>query len=325
MIDPRLDLDRDLIALESVESYTRKKGLRPINTGYPIDAIIQENSVKSELYSRIAERMPTYAVYILSSDFENDDRAKGLFKALTNHSLQPEFIDILLQSLDQRRDPDTPKARAAVGALLIDIVVHYTAEKTAELMKAEAVSDDKKKKDKKEEKTIEKIDESVNAATEHIRRAAVILLEGVVDEIRSVCAGLKDHEALLIAGCVSIGGRSAIRKILKMDCPVTAEVFDIVKHDKQVFESILNEALHLEKADYTKRTTNQNTFLESLERYVYKTINSLENPQMIYQFLVYVYGSQKPENTQKYLIQLKDCGTTYSYLYSVAKQLFIKD
>jgi hypothetical protein len=110
-----------------------------------------------------------------------------------------------------------------------------------------------------------------------------------------------------------------------MDCPVTADVFNIVRRDTQVFESIIRSALKLEAEQYAKRTTNQKLFIESLERWIYTTINEIENPQKILSFLVSVYGSIKPQGTQKYLIQIKDCGTTYGYLYAAAKQLIIKD
>lgn len=323
MIDARLDLNRDTIVLESVESYMRKKGVT--SSSYPIGAVTQENVFKNELYSRIAERMPTYAVYIMGSDYDNDRRAQGLFKAITQHSLHPEFISILLQSLDQRHDPDAPKARAAVGALLIDIVTRYTAEQCN--IKTTSVPDDGKKKDKKkdEETAVEKIDPKIAEVTEPARRAARLLLQNLADEVKNVCAELEDHEALLIAGCIATGGPGAIKKIISMDCPVTADVFNIIRRDTQVFESLIRSALKLEAEHYAKRTTNQKLFIESLERWIYTSINEIGNPTTILQFLISVYGSIKPQGTQKYLIQIKDCGTTYGYLLAAAKQIIIKD
>lgn len=325
MIDARLDPTRDTIALESVESYMRKKGVTP--SSYPMEAVTQETVFKNELYSRIAERMPNYAVYIMGADYDNDTRAQGLFKALTQHALHPEFISILLQSLDQRHDPDAPKARAAVGALLVDIVTRYCEEQCKP--KVVMLEEDDKKKGKKKDEAAEPaadvIDAKVAEKVEPARRAARLLLQNLADEVKNVCAGLEEYEALLIAGCIATGGPCAIKKIIAMDCPVTADVFNIVRRDTPVFESIIRSALKLEAEQYAKKTTNQKLFIESLERWIYTTINEIENPQKILSFLVSVYGSIKPQGTQKYLIQIKDCGTTYGYLYAAAKQLIIKD
>ena len=140
-----------------------------------------------------------------------------------------------------------------------------------------------------------------------------------------MCAELEDYQALLIAGCIATGGDGAVKKIIAMDYPVTAEVFNIVIRDREVFDSILRASLRLEAEKYTKLTANQKSFIESLKRWVFTSINNLSDPQAICQFLISVYGSAKPVGTQKYLIQIKDCPTSYGYLLSVARQLIVKE
>ena len=315
MIDPRIDYERDAIALESVESFKKKKGVStPMSA---MDAVTQDVVFKNELYSKIAERMPTYALNLMGTDYTENKFLQGLFAALTQHSLSPEFIAILLQSLEQRHDPDAPKARAVVGALLVDIVTRYTADHSNI-----TISNDEKKKKKDED---EKISPEVASATAEAKRAAHLLLGELSNDVKSVCAELEDHQALLIAGCIATGGAEAVKKIIAMDYPVTAEVFNIVIRDREVFDSILRASLLLEAEKYTKLTANQKTFIESLKRWVFTTINSLADPQAICQFLISTYGSAKPTDTKKYLIQIKDCPTSYGYLLAVARQLIVKE
>lgn len=316
MIDTRLDYDRDRIVLESPESFKKKKGIYP--AANPADAINQDIVFKNELYSRIAERMPAYALNILSPDNEDNGFVKALGEAITQHIIDPAFISILLQSLEQRHDPDAPKARGVVGALLIDLVTDYIAKGSSEKAKT---SDDSDKKKKKEEDTI---DEKLHADTAEARRAAHILLDDLSREVKDVCAELEDHEALLIAGCIAVGGPIALKRIIAMDYPVTADVFNIVMYDNEVYQSLIIAALRLEADKYTKISANQKAFIESLKRWVFTNLNNLTNPHLIYDKLVAAYGSQKPENTKKYLIQVMDCGTSYGYLLSVARQLIVK-
>ena len=314
MIDSRLNYD-DMIALESVESFMQKKGVR--STGYPIDSITQESVFKNELYSKIAERMPKYAVLILSSsDSENNDVIKGLTAALTQHVLHPEFIDILMKCLDERRDPDAGRAKAVVGALLVDIALNYVVSKRKEL---EASEDKKSKKDKTENGVTKETENLIDPA----RKAAYLLLGSLLKEVQNVCGDLKDHDALVVAGAIAMGGSGAITKLISMDLPITAEVYEIIRFDEPVFDSIIRAALLLRADKFTKLTDNQKNFIDSLKRWIYKSINDLNNPQKIYQLLLSTYGSAKPQKTEELLIQLKDAGTSYGYLYSVARQMFV--
>lgn len=314
MIDTRLDYDRDRIVLESPESFKKKKGITP--AANPMDAINQDIVFKNELYSRIAERMPVYALNILSPENEENGFVKALGEAITQHIIDPAFISILLQSLEQRHDPDAPKARGVVGALLIDLVTDYISKGSRT-----KTADDGDKKKKKED---DSIDEKLHADTAEARRAAHILLDDLSKEVKDVCAELEDHEALLIAGCIAVGGPVALKRIIAMDYPVTADVFNIVMHDNEVYQSLIIEALRLEADKYTKVSANQKAFIESLKRWVFTNLNNLTNPHQICDKLVLAYGSQKPENTKKYLIQVMDCGTSYGYLLSVARQLIVK-
>lgn len=318
MIDTRLDYDKDSIVLESPESFKRKKGL--VTSANPMDAFTQDMVFKNELYSRIAERMPTYALNILDPLHEDESFVKALSEALTfHHCMDPAFISILLQSLEQRHDPDAPKARAVVGALLIDVVTRYTA-KMSQPLTVDADADKKKKK----EDSDAKISKEVADATAEARRAAHLLLGDLADQVKDTCAELEDHEALLIAGCIAVGGPLAVKRIIAMDYPVTAEVFNIVIRDNEVYNSLIIETLRLEAEKYQKLTTNQKAFIESLKRWVFSSLNNLSNPQLIFQMLTAAYRSVKPEDTSKYLIQVKECGTAYGYLLSVARQLIVK-
>lgn len=319
MIIPKLDLKRDALILDSVESYMQKCGVK-LSTD-PSDRINQIAAFRSNLYSKDVERMPVYAAYLLSTDnYETDGYAKGLYDAITHHVLDPEFINVLLEFLDRRTGNDAPKERLFVGALLIDIVLHFIHEHEKP---KDAPSDSKKKsKDKDKDEELALSDEDYRLI-EPARNAALLLVGNIAKDVQGVCAELPDELAVIVGAAISVGGKSAIMKLLSLDIPITADVFDIVSDDREVFNSIMKEALLLEKADFTKVTENQKVFLDSLKRYVFTSLNAIENPQRIYQFLIFAYGTQSPE-IQKYLIPVNVCGPSYGYLHLVAKQFNTK-
>ena len=319
MIIPKLDLKRDALILDSVESYMQKCGVK-LSTD-PSDRINQIAAFRSNLYSKDVERMPVYAAYLLSTDnYETDGYAKGLYDAITHHVLDPEFINVLLEFLDRRTGNDAPKERLFVGALLIDIVLHFIHEHEKP---KDAPSDSKKKsKDKDKDEELILSDEDYRLI-EPARNAALLLVGNIAKDVQGVCAELPDELAVIVGAAISVGGKSAIMKLLSLDIPITADVFDIVSDDREVFNSIMKEALLLEKADFTKVTENQKVFLDSLKRYVFTSLNAIENPQRIYQFLIFAYGTQNPD-IQKYLIPVNVCGPSYGYLHLVAKQFNTK-
>lgn len=319
MIIPKLDLKRDALILDSVESYMQKCGVK-LSTD-PSDRINQIAAFRSNLYSKDVERMPVYAAYLLSTDnYETDGYAKGLYDAITHHVLDPEFINVLLEFLDRRTGTDAPKERLFVGALLIDIVLHFIHEHEKP---KDAPSDSKKKsKDKDKDEELALSDEDYRLI-EPARNAALLLVGNIAKDVQGVCAELPDELAVIVGAAISVGGKSAIMKLLSLDIPITADVFDIVSDDREVFNSIMKEALLLEKADFTKVTENQKVFLDSLKRYVFTSLNAIENPQRIYQFLIFAYGTQSPD-IQKYLIPVNVCGPSYGYLHLVAKQFNTK-
>lgn len=320
MIIPKLDLNRDKLILDSVESFMQKSGVKLATD--PSDRINQIAQFKSHLYSKDVERMPVYAMYLLSTtDYESDGYAKGMYEAISHHVLDPEFIDVLLEFLDKRRGPDAHKERLLVGALLVDIILHFV-DKHAKPVKVE--KKDKKGKVNEESTTDVELSEEDRRLIEPAKRASMILTEDISKEVKEICAEIPDELATVIGAIITIGGKSAIMKILSLDVPITADVFNIVINDREVINSIIKEALLLEKEDFTKLTDNQKIFMDSLKRYVYNSLNAIESPQQIYQFLVYAYGTQTPDKIQKYLIQVNDCGPSYGYLHSVAKQFNIK-
>lgn len=320
MIIPKIDLNRDSIILDSVESYMKKCGAKLASD--PADRINQIAQFKSNLYSKDVERMPVYALYLLSTtNYETDSYAKGMYEAISHHVLDPEFITVLMEYLDNRRGVDAPKERTLVGALLIEIVLDFYS-KHAKPVKVE--KKDKKGKVIEETTTDVELSEEDRRVIEPAKRASMILTDGVSNAVKEICAEIPDELATVIGAVVSVGGKSAIMKILSLDVAITADVFNIALNDREVINSIIKEALLLEKEDFTKLTENQQTFMDSLKRYVFKSLNAIENPQRIYQFLVYAYGTQNPDKPQKYIINLNDCGPSYGYLHSVVKQFNIK-
>lgn len=322
MIIPKIDLNRDALILDSVESYMQKCGVKL--AADPSDRINQIAAFRSNLYSKDVERMPTYALYLLSTtDYESDGYAKGMYEAISHHVLDPEFIEVLLEYLDTRRGPDAPKEKLFVGALLVDIVLHFVHDHTKPKT-AEKTTDKKKGKEKDNDEDASLISDEDARLIEPARRAVKLLTADIASRVQEVCAELPDELAIVVGAAISIGGKSAIMKLISLDIPITADIFNIVIKDREVFNSIMKEILLLEKDELTKLTENQKTFVESLKRYVYTNLNAIENPQKIYQFLVYAYGTQAPDKMQKYYIQVNDCGPSYGYLHLVAKQFNIK-
>lgn len=308
------------IVLHSVQSYMDARRI-PKSTS-PTDNIIQENVYRQQLYSEIAEFMPTYAYHILSHTGDDDPFSKGIREALIHHIQDREFIDITLQYLNGLRDTDAPKQRAMVGSLLTDLILRYMNT----IPKAE---DDGKKKDKKDSKKEElsEAEQTALAIIEPARIAAANLLGGLTRTIQEACPELSDNDAIFIGGCMLMGtslhpNTACIKNIYDANIPVTADIFNIVRDDSETFEAILSGALLLEASAFQKTGANQKAFIDSLKRWVYSTLDMVTDPVKLHTFLVRVYQSVQLD-VQTKLIKLNECGPTYPYLLNVAKQLIV--
>jgi hypothetical protein len=301
----------DTVILESLDSYLAKKGMPPHVT--PEQMIIIKDQMRYQLYSDIVQRVPRIASYILHANMDIDDNAQGLFKALYHHCMDPKFIELLLMYLDRRQDADE---KSVTGALLVKIFTTYL-DKEMERRKS-ATTETKTKKGEKPEPEPQVDQTQICAEVDHIHTAAMKLLGDITRAVSVKCGNLDNNPGamLAIAACVAMNNGDSIRQIFNMDLPVIADVFDIINDPT----NIIKGALLLKKDDYVKTTKNQEEFLTSLKRWVYGKLNSITT-QESYRFLVSVYGSIKPTNIKDYLIQIKDCGTQYSNLLIVAKQL----
>lgn len=303
--------DSDKVILHSLDSYLTTVGI-PSNI-MPDQLIILKTQAKYQLYSDIAQRVPRVAAYIMHANLDVDDNAKGLFKSLSNHCMDPDFVNILLQQLMKTNNAEE---NCIVGAFLAKVFSKYIDNLKA--TKPPVPAETKQKKGEKPVAEEPKKDTQPEPGSEmaHVYNAAKELLGGIARAVQLRCGNILDGDALGIAACIAMNNGDTIKEIIKTDLPVTADLFEVMSDPSQIIKG----ALLLDKADYTKLTKNQEEFISSLKRWVYKKLNDLQT-QESFRYLVSVYGSIKPENTSRYLIQIKDCGTQYSNLLIVAKQL----
>ena len=300
----------DQVILESLDSYLARMGMP--NNITPEQMIIFKDQARFQLYSDIAQRVPRVASYIMHANMDVDDNAQGLFKSLYHHCMDPEFVKILMMQLRKVGNRDD---NGIVGAFLVKVFTTYL-DKEIERRKTTVTTDTKKKGDKVE--TEVKADVNFALEVDHIHSAAMELLGDIAKAVRVKCGNLEDNPGALlaIAACVAMNNGDSIKQIVDMDLPVIADVFDIINDPS----NIIRGALLLKKDDFIKTTKNQEEFITSLKRWVYGKLNGITT-QESYRYLVSVYGSIKPTNIKDYLIQIKDCGTQYSNLLIVAKQL----
>lgn len=305
-------VNSDMIVVQSLKSY-----LEHLQRDYPTRDITPEQMVilkehaRNQLYSDIVQRVPRIASYIMHADLDRDDKAQGLFTSLYNHCMDPEFTKLLRMYLDRNHNRDD---NCIVGAFLVKVFTTYL-EKEQENVAATKTEDTKGKKTEKVEP--EKMNAEVFATVNHIHDLAMYLLEDISKVVRVKCGNLDNNPGALlaIAACVAMNNGDSIKEIINMDLPVLADVFDILNDPS----NIIRGALLMKKDDYIKTTKNQEEFITSLKHWVYNKLNIITTHQS-FEFLVSVYGSIKP-NVKDYLIQIKDCGTRYSNLLIVAKQL----
>lgn len=298
MIANKQITDSDMIVLQSVESYLKSLGT-PINQ-HPQERLIVTQKARDFLYSDIVQRAPRIAAYLLSTDLETDTVGQGLYFAMSRHVMDPIFVNILMQFLARANNADE---NGVVGALLTKIMSKHIESKTKQ-------TETKSKKNDKEE--LQQMDMSDVA---HIQKAIDQLLGSLADLVCAKCGNVTHVEATAIAACIAMNNKDSITEIVASDLPITADVFNILSNPG----SIIKGALLLEKSEVTKLTKNQQAFLDSLSRWVFKKLNDI-SMQQCYQFLVATYGTMKPD-VSKYFIYLKDCGNAYPQLREVAKQL----
>jgi hypothetical protein len=298
MIQNNRITDSDMIILQSVESYLKSIGTPPSRN--PQEGLFVHQQARDFLYSDIVQRVPRVVGYLLSADMETDTVAQGLNIALSKHIMDPVFVNILMQYLSKHSTPDES---SLVGAYLAKVLNKWLEQNTKE--------PEKSKKGEKTETT-----SSPNLETvAHIKQAIDQLLGNITQIIATRCGNLTGNQSLAIAACLAMNNNDTIKEVISSDLPITAQLFDVVKDPSNLIRS----ALLLEKTEIAKLSTNQSAFVDSLKRWVYDKLNQITT-QQTYQFLVYVYGTTKPDVSTKF-INPKDCGTQYSNLLTVAKQM----
>lgn len=305
MIPSRIT-DSDRIILESVESYLRRIGA-PMNQP-PQERIIVAQQTRDFLYSEIAKRLPRVSAYLLQADLENDTVAQGLNMALSKHVMDPIFINILMQYLSKVNNAEE---NCAVGAYLTKLLDKWMTQNIKE--------PEKPKKGEKGEKVEAPTttDPDPMEPVAHIYWAVNQLLGKIVDMVSAKCGNLTKNQALAIAACIAMNNDGTIKEIIASDFPITADVLDVVRDPR----SLLRAALLLEQNDIpAKPSTNQSAFLDSLKRWVYRTLNQVPT-QQIYQFMVSTYGKPAGIDVSTKFINPKSCGNQYPHLHDVSVQM----
>lgn len=314
---PNTITDTDMIVLENVESYLKNMGA-PIPQN-PQEALIIKQQARDYLYSDIVRRVPRIAAYLMSADMESDTIAQGLWFALSRHVMDPVFVEILLQHLAMQNNAEE---NGITGALLTKIMSKWLEQNFKGEASKPKTAEEKKKEAKKDAVVVNTVPVIKNeeqkpdlGAIKHIEYAINQLLGNLAGVVATRCGNLTHTEALSIAACIAMNNKDTIKEIIASDLPITAQLFDVVVDPSNLIKS----ALLLEKTEVLKNSTNQQAFLDSLKRWVFDKLNVIPT-QTSYQFLVAAYGSVKPD-VSKYYIQIKECGTQYSNLLVVAKQL----
>lgn len=311
---PNRITDSDMIVLHSVQSYLQSIGA-PI-TNSPQEKIIIMQNARDMLYSDIVRRVPRLSAYILAADMETDSHAQGLHASLKKHAMDPIFINILMQYLGKTNNREEC---CITGAYLCKI----TSEWMEENIKVEKPA--KTAVDKKGEKVTEvpatpTVNKDPLEPILHIMNAIRALLGGLGAYVAVRCNNaLTENQNIAIAASIVQNNKDTLTEILASDFPVTADLFDVPELVPDP-SNLIREALLLEQSDIPgKPTTNQQAFLDSLTRWVYKRLNSIP-AQAIYSFLISTYRTNSPKIDTKF-INPKSCGNTYSNLLAVAKQV----
>jgi hypothetical protein len=286
--------------LDSIPSYLKKTGIQ-IDAMRPEQRLSVLEQARNSLYSYCAQVSPDVAKRILQSDLETDQEAQALMLAMYNHSMDPAFITILMQFLASRNDPSL---NGVIGAVLVKVLSQYFETHTP------------KDKDKKKDGAQPEINTS---EVKHIQGAVETLLGSMADLIVTTCGNMQHEEALAVAACLAMNNDQTIIELVNSNVPIKATIFDQILANPG---GIIQGALLLKKSDLpTKLTPVQTEFLNSLKEWLYDMLDKKpEGSLQLYNYLVSVYGSVKPD-LSPYYIQLKDCGTRFTNLIQVAKQI----
>lgn len=295
----------DAICLHTVESYLKSLGTN-IHSLPPEAQLSMMQNARDYLYSEIAQRIPNLAPKILAADLAVDERASALFMAISHHAMDPVFIRILMNYLGTiNKEGRNQGACLVTGALLVKIMNKFIDDNTKPVTTTT-------KKDKKDEK--EAAPEAIDVSKiKHLQEAVNMLLGEAANKVAMKSGNITYPEALAIASCIATNNEYTIKELIASDLPVTADVLDIIQNKGELMKA----ALLLEKKDFTKLTTNQQKFVESLERWVFDKLENNCTSTQAYNFLLSIYGVRP--DTNKYLINVRDCGTTYSNLLQVVR------
>lgn len=298
----------DAICLNTVESYLKSLG-SPRNLPPEAQLTMMKNA-RDYLYSEIAQRIPNLAPKILAADLNTDERASALFMAISHHAMDPVFVQILMNYLGTiNKEGRNNSACLVTGALLSRIMNKFYEDNT----KPATVTTKDTKKDKKEEVKDIKAEIIDTSKIKHLQDAVNMLLGEAANKVAMRCGNVTYPEALAIASCIATNNEYTLTELIASDLPITADVLDIIQNKGELMKA----ALLLEKKDFTKLSTNQQKFIESLERWVFDKLEHNCTSTQAYNFLLSIYG-MRPD-TNKYLINVRDCGTTYSNLLQVVR------
>ena len=313
MTIPNKITDSDMILLESVDSYI--KGLNAPYFSSPQEKLMFRQQARDWLYSEDVRRMPRVAAYILTADLESDNLAQALSYSISRHMMDPAFINLLMQYLGMTNNSEE---NIIVGALLTKLLSKWIEQNINKPVATASAT--KKKDDSKEESKTEKHDIS---EVEHINKAIKVLLGNLAKVVNAKCPNINEGQALAIAAAVSLNSEETITEIIASDYPVTADIFEIYRSDRNAMSSIIIAALRLEQTSIPgKPSTNQQAFLDSLKRWIYGVLNEI-NPQESYQILIAAYGTTTAKVDTKF-INPKDCGNQFMNLREVAKMVINK-
>lgn len=307
---PNRITDSDMICLHSVDSYLKSIGT-PI-TRSPQEKLIIMQNARDMLYSDIVRRVPRIAAYILAADMETDPYAQGLDKSLSKHALDPVFINLLMQYLAKSNNREEC---CITGAYLVKISAKWIEANVKEEKPAPT-----KKGDKEAVVEAAKVTKDPLEPIMHIMNAVKALLGGLASYVAVRCNNvLPENQNIAIAACIAMNNKETITEIIASDYPITADIFDVPELVPDP-SSLIRETLLLEQSEIPgKPTTNQQAFIDSLTRWVYKKLNEIP-AQAIYSFLISTYKTNSPKIDTKF-INPKSCGTQYSNLLAVAKQI----
>jgi len=274
----------------------------------PQEKLIVTQQARDRLYSDIVRRVPRIAGYLLQADMETDTMAQGLNMSLEKHAMDPVFIDLLMQYLSRENNTEE---NAITGAYLTKIANRWVDQNVKE-----------PEKPKKGEKTAETTTPAGDPLEpiKHIFYAIECLLGNITRIVSLKCCDLNNTQVIAIAACLAMNNNDTIKDLIASDLPITADILDIYDNPSMIIKS----ALLMEKTEIPATLSkNQTAFVDSLKRWIYKRLNDL-NTQAMFQFLVATYGFASGIDVSTKFINPKECGTQYSNLLTVAKQMINK-